>query len=322
MQRDQEAGSQRVLKGRLVGFLESMWYRPRLYHRAVSAILLPLSLLYGALAYVRRVVTKRVDPGIAVVSIGNLVVGGSGKTPMIMTLASHFEDVAVVLRGYGRQSEGLVVVSRRGKIMCDVKASGDEAMEIAKTLPKASVIVDANRMRAIARAKALGAKAVFLDDGFSKVGIKKFEILLEPKHLPNTLPLPSGPFREFAIAKRFADCVLKEGRDFERIVQIDPEAESKRLLLVSAIANPVRLEPYLPKGVVGRYLLPDHTYFDKVSIEKAMVESGAEAILVTPKDFVKLEHFKLPTYQMRLQLRLFKEVEKEIKAYLKGYRDE
>ncbi len=285
----------------LVSFFENLYYRPKWYHRPVAILLLPLSLIYASLMWLRRVVAKPKKFGIPVVSVGNILVGGSGKTPFTIELAKRFEKPAVVLRGYGRKSSGFVVVSEWGKIKTEVERSGDEAMLLAKSLPNASVIVSSDRPEAIKRAEELGAKVVFLDDGFSKVGIKKYDILLYPPKIANTLPLPSGPFREFASARRYADLILTEGRDFSRIVTC--EGCDAPMLLVTAIANPQRLEPFLPEGLVkGRLILPDHAWFDKKEIEAAMNRAGVEKILTTEKDAVKLEKFGFETALLRLHL--------------------
>ena len=289
------------LKSAIVSFFENLYYRPRGYHWIVAFVLLPLSLLYGSVQWVRRRAIKPHDPGIPVVSIGNLQVGGSGKTPMTIALARHFDNVAVVLRGYGRKSRGLRVVSRRGRIECGVEEAGDEATLLARSLPKATVIVAEDRMAGIEKAKALEAKAVFLDDGFSKVGIQKFDILLQKPQIPNPLPLPSGPFREFLWERERADLLLREGRDFRRIVTCEGCDEAP-LMLVTAIADPARLEPYLPSNVVGRYILPDHAWFDEEAIRRAMAACGAEKILTTEKDRVKLEAFSLPTALLKLEI--------------------
>ncbi len=285
----------------LVSFFENLYYRPKWYHRPVAILLLPLSLIYASLMWLRRVVARPKKFGIPVVSVGNILVGGSGKTPFTIELAKRFEKPAVVLRGYGRKSSGLVVVSEWGKIKTEVERSGDEAMLLAKSLPNASVIVSSDRPEAIKRAEELGAKVVFLDDGFSKVGIKKYDILIYPPKIANTLPLPSGPFREFASARRYADLILVEGKDFSRIVTC--EGCDVPMLLVTAIANPQRLEPFLPEGLVkGRLILPDHAWFDKKEIEAAMNRVGVEKILTTEKDAVKLEKFGFETALLRLRL--------------------
>jgi tetraacyldisaccharide 4'-kinase len=298
-----------------------MYYRPSPYQYFIILLLLPLSLLYGAGMLVRRMAAMPKSYGIPIVSVGNLIVGGSGKTPFAIALAARYprEHVAIVSRGYGRESRGLVEVSREGEIAAAVEQSGDEPMLMAQSLPHASVIVAENRSEAIAYARSIGASLILLDDGFNRVDIKKFEILLFPEHIANPFPFPAGPMREFSFAKRYADLCLYEGKAFTRQVETDPY--EGKLLLVTAIANPKRLDPYLPKAVVGRVLLEDHAYFDETEIAKRMYECGADALLVTQKDAVKMAHFKLPVVQMRLKLDIEAEALQKIDLYIKKYKD-
>ncbi|MBD3791216.1 MAG: tetraacyldisaccharide 4'-kinase [Campylobacterales bacterium] len=295
---------------------EQLLFSPRWYHLPLIALLLPLSLLYGTLMWIRRVSASREDFGIPIVSIGNLIVGGSGKTPFAIALASGMEDVAIVSRGYGRKSKGLVEVSKNGKILARVEQSGDEPMLMALSLPRASVIVSEDRIAAITLARKQGAKLIILDDGFNRVGIKKFEVLLEPETIRNYLPFPAGPFREFWFTRKYADLVAREGRDFTRVVEID-QPRSK-MLLVTAIANPQRLEGYLPEEVVGKVCLRDHEYFDEGEIRKLMEEYGADSILCTSKDRVKMQDFYLPISELKLKLNIEDDIIKRIQSYIQS----
>ena len=90
---------------------------------------------------IRRLTPFKKSYAVPIVSIGNLIVGGSGKTPFVITLAKQYSNATIISRGYGRQSKGLVEVSKRGKILSNVFNSGDEAMLMATSLPNASVIV-------------------------------------------------------------------------------------------------------------------------------------------------------------------------------------
>jgi len=289
---------------KIVNFFENLFYRPKWYHWPIGVLLLPFSLLYACIMWIRRRIIKAKSFDIPIVSIGNLLVGGSGKTPMTIALAQKFKKPAVILRGYGRKSRGLIVVSEWGDIKVDVLISGDEAMLIARKLSNATVIVSEDRIEAIKKAKDMGAEIIFLDDGFSKVNIKKIEILLYPARTPNKLPLPSGPFREFFTEKRFADLILIEGKDFKRVVKcVDCD---KIMILVTAIANPERLNPYLPKDLIkGKFILPDHSWFEKSKIEAEMKKYGVDKILTTQKDAVKLEKFGFDMAILELEISLF-----------------
>ena len=253
---------------------------------------------------------------VPIISVGNLVIGGSGKTPFVISVASHFasREVTIESRGYGRRSVGLVEVSRRGEVLASVQQSGDEPMLMALSLPSASVIVSEDRGVGIDRAIELGAELIILDDGFNRVEISKLEILLEPQSLPNIMTLPSGPFREFGWSSRYAHLNLKEDIDFVRIVEY--ENLSPKMLLVTAIANPHRLDSYLPDGVIAEVYLADHAYFDRSKLIEMMELHGADSILTTQKDWVKMSGFKLPISLMKLKLQIKEQVFTDIRSYI------
>ncbi len=300
--------------GSVTEFFERLWYRPGASERLLSYTLWPLGVLYGSGMWLRRRLARRRRFPVPIVSVGNLLLGGTGKTPFVVALASRLDGVWIVSRGYGRKSRGLRVVSERGEILCDVEEAGDEAMLMARSLPWVGVIVSEDRGAGIEEAIRRGAKLILLDDGFNRVEIEKFEILLEPAEIPNRFVLPAGPFREFPFTAARADLCLKEGREYRRMVRFDNL--KPRMLLTTSIARPERLDSWLPEGVVGRYVLPDHAWFDETELRRAMAEHRADSLLVTEKDRVKLEQFKLPLSLMRLELAISEEVFEAVDRYI------
>ena len=298
-------------------FVEKMMFNPKWYHYIVIILLSPLSLVYGLYMYFRRLFVQKKS---FYLRIGNLVVGGSGKTPFVIELAARYEEVTVISRGYGRQSKGLKQVSNKGEVLCTVEESGDEAMLMALSLPHASVIVSENRSEAINLAKEHGAKVIVLDDGFNRVDIEKFEILLEPKEIKNYFPFPAGAFREFWFMNVSADLLIKEEVDFTR--EVTCEDLSAKMLLVTAISNPHRLDMYLPKNIVGKVYLEDHAYFDEADLKEQMIAYGAQTLLVTEKDSVKMTGFKLPLSKMKLKLDIKEEIFITIDKYIQTYNKE
>ena len=298
-------------------FFEAMFFKPKWYHYSVIVLLFPLSILYGTVMFIRRLISAKNHFTIPIVSVGNLQIGGSGKTPFVIALASRYQDVAIISRGYGRESRGLVEVSFKGKVVVDVKQSGDEPMLIAQSLPNASVIVSEDRMIAIELAMRAGAKLIILDDGFNRIEIQKYEILLEPAMTPNVLPFPAGPLREFSFVKRYADMVLKEEKDFKRVVSY--ENLHDKMLLVTAISNPERLQSYLPEGVVGKVYFADHTYFNETKLEKLIQQYKVSSLLVTQKDVVKMKDFKFPLSLMKLELVIDDEKLKLVDHYINNF---
>jgi tetraacyldisaccharide 4'-kinase len=297
----------------MINFFEKIYYETKWYHYFFILALLPFSLVYATINLFKAKLPKK-DFNIKIISIGNLIVGGSGKTPFAIELIKFFGDkkVAYISRGYGRKTKGLIVVKKDNKILCNVNKSGDEAMLVAKECD-CIVIVSENRSKAINLAKKMGVDLIILDDAFLKP-IKKFDILLEPKTITNFFPLPSGPFREFYFAKNRADLILKEDKDYKRVVTFNKVSEP--LLLVTAIANANRLNKFLPKNVVAKLILSDHSYFNKKDILDKMAQVGAKKIITTQKDYVKLEDFKLPTIILKLQLQIKKQALQKIKEYV------
>ena len=276
----------------------------------------------------KRAMAKEIEFGIPVISIGNIIVGGSGKTPVTINLASKYEDVCVILRGYGRTSKGLQIVSLRGKILLDVKSSGDEAMLLANSLPKATIIVSEDRTKAILKAKELACKIVFLDDGFSKYQISKFNILLRPKDEPtNIFCLPSGGYREPKSFYASADLELVEGRDFKRVITIKKDGKvcevPSKTLLLTAISKPKRLLEYLPKDI-KMVSFPDHYTFRKEDISKIQKEYKDFSVLTTGKVLVKLKEFKIKNlYLMDLEIEISSNVDFSLlDEYLDSFKKE
>lgn len=136
------------------------------------------SRLYGSLMNVRnalyeRGVFKSHSLGAKTVSIGNITIGGTGKTPLVALaaeiLAASGEKVCILTRGYGRADpKKRVLVSDGEKIISDVAEAGDEPFELAnKLLGKASVVADADRVAAARWAREkFGITAFVLDDAF------------------------------------------------------------------------------------------------------------------------------------------------------------
>jgi tetraacyldisaccharide 4'-kinase len=299
------------LKRFLVLWGERYLYHPSLIQRILSLFLLPLSWIYciGAYLRYRRSVPKSL--GIPIVSIGNLTVGGSGKTPVVIELARHFDKPAIVLRGYGRQSSGMVVVKDKTTILCDVIRSGDEAMLYAETLPSATVIVSEIRERGIAEAKAMGCEVVLLDDGYGKHSIKKLDLVIAVP-TPNPFCLPSGAYRE-RLWKGKDAIILMERVAFQRSVSIKKPTE--KMVLVTAIARPERLDPYLPE-VAEKIYFEDHHFFTQGELEMIFERTGATSLLVTSKDLVKMSSFKLPLSVLELSITLDETLITTVKDYV------
>ena len=299
------------MKKSLVFWVEEYFYNPNLFQKIISLSLLPLSWLYCFCMYIRFKTKKEEDFEIDIISVGNLNVGGSGKTPLVSTLALRYKNVAIVLRGYGRKSKGLYVIKDSNTILEDVSVSGDEAMIYAKKIPNAIVIVSEDRKKGILKAKEMGAKIVFLDDAYSKHDIKKLDLLIKVD-TKNQNCLPAGAFRERVWADK-KTITLIDGVDFKRVVTL--KNRCNKMSLVTAIARPQRLDKFLP-AVVAKNYFEDHHSFTKDELDEILKKDGSDSLLVTYKDLVKIESYGFPLSLLDLDMEVDERVFLIIDEYI------
>ena len=299
------------MKKSLVFWVEEYFYNPTLLQKLISLLLLPLSWLYCTVMWLRFKSKTSENFGVKIISVGNLSVGGSGKTPLVTALALKYENVAIVLRGYGRESQGLHVVKDKRTILCDVSVSGDEAMIYARKVSNAIVIVSEDRKKGILKAKEMGAEIIFLDDAYSKHDIQKLDLLIEVKSENNSC-IPSGPFRERLWSGKNA-VVLEDGVDFKRVVVVKDRCD--KMSLLTAIARPQRLDKYLPQ-VVSKNYFEDHHSFTRNELEDVLSKDSSDSLLVTYKDFVKVESFGLPLSLLDLDVEVDEKVCQIIGNYI------
>jgi len=141
---------------------------------------------------------------VPVISVGNINVGGTGKTPLVETIAKSLiakgYNTCVISRGYHRESKGLVVVSRGNGPEVSVAESGDEPFMLASLIPELQVIVNIDRVEAGRYAIAeMGTQVILLDDGFQHRSIARdldVVIVPAPEILQKEPVLPAGLLRE------------------------------------------------------------------------------------------------------------------------------
>ncbi len=177
-------------------------------HPVARAVLALPAMLYSGAVWIRNRYYDRPSSsrsvGIAVIAVGNLTVGGTGKTPVVQWLCRRLledgETPAVVTRGYGgRAGAGPLVVSRGRGPETSADHCGDEPYLLAETLDRVLVVAGSDRIAGAREAKRLGATVAVLDDGFQHRRLhRNLDILLLDRHFPlgNGRRLPAGPLRE------------------------------------------------------------------------------------------------------------------------------
>ncbi|HEY6421514.1 MAG TPA: tetraacyldisaccharide 4'-kinase [Candidatus Binataceae bacterium] len=155
--------------------------------------------------------------GVLTISVGNLTVGGSGKTPFAMFLAARLEarglKVGIASRGYGRKGivKGAVLVADGGELKVAPRDAGDEPVMMAKSFA-GPIAVARRRIDAVELLKSeCHVDAVILDDGFQHISLERdVDLLLVnvSRGFGNEWPLPAGPMREPLSAAKRADAVI------------------------------------------------------------------------------------------------------------------
>jgi len=259
-----------------------------------------------------------------VISVGNLSVGGSGKTPIVAALARMLVDMgqrpAILSRGYARRhaTDGVVVVSDGNRVREPVENSGDEPQMLARALPGVPVLVCADRHLAGRLAeKRFDATVMLLDDGFQHLALgRNVDVLVMPASDLDDAVLPSGRLREPLDAASSADCVLVPGslEDVSRVAAtfdrmpvfrvtnhfgslqgLDASAPSgTRVVAVAGIARPERFFTTLREQgfeIVRELRFPDHHWFSSDDLDRIRTiakEASADLIVATEKDAVRV----------------------------------
>jgi tetraacyldisaccharide 4'-kinase len=161
-----------------------------------------------------------------VISVGNLTVGGAGKTPCVAFLARFLRnkgyEVAILSRGYNRESRGRIEVSNGREILCGPNESGDEPFLLAKSCPGARVVVDRDRYAAGKWLEERARISVFiLDDGYQHLRLARDLnlLLIDASDPPDQAKMiPFGRLREPMAAMRRADAVIvtRSDQPFDR----------------------------------------------------------------------------------------------------------
>lgn len=298
-------------------WLEQYWYQLTLWH----VLLLPFSLLFGILASLRRFLyilhlLPVIKLPVPVIVIGNITVGGTGKTPLVIWLANYLQEAGfkpgIVSRGYGGSNIGPLTVTRQSS----PALVGDEPVLLAR---RCRCPVWVGRKRSAAAKALLNAhpecNVVLSDDGLQHYRLHRdveIAVVDSERKFGNGLPLPAGPLREMVSRLDSVDAVVVHdgdptaratagsfamhlaGETFYNLLNPDFKAvaadlSGKKIYAVAGIGNPQRFFRHLQElGLtVSARPFPDHFPYQPEDLQAP----DADAIIMTEKDAVKCEKF-------------------------------
>lgn len=284
------------------------WYQNDNVSKAIAFALTPLSLFYAAGHFFHHVFKKPYISKIPVLCVGNIVVGGAGKTPTVLSLIDLIKahDLAknpvILTRGYGGTKKGPFLIDLKAH---DFRDTGDEAILLAK---KAPVIVGAERDESAKMAEALGHDLIIMDDGMQNPGLKKdliFCVVDGKTKLGNNRLVPAGPMREplqkalnrvdaFIVNRPDKDFKLSEKPHFNAFIETrwQPK-EGRKYIGFSGIALPEKFKnTLLEQGtdLLDFMSFADHHAFSTEDIQNLKKKAEAEnaQLITTEKDFVRI----------------------------------
>ena len=290
---------------------------PRFWWQPGRGLLLsPLAALYGAVAAVRLRRPGR-RAGVPVICVGNLTVGGAGKTPAALAVgrllfAAH-ERPFFLSRGYGGRLAGPVLVNRSVHRAADV---GDEPLLLARLAP---TIVARNRVAGAQLARFEGASAIVMDDGFQNPALHKDLAILVidgRRGIGNGRVLPAGPLRAplaSQMARAHALMIVGPAADSAAAVaelgrkrglplfhaRLEPDRQTlaalagRRILAFAGIADPDKFFVTLAEAgltVVERHGFADHHRFTAADAQTLTARAQSENLMLvtTEKDQARM----------------------------------
>ena len=277
-----------------------------------ATLLTPVSWAYAAGAALHRAIRTAHKAPIPVLCIGNLVVGGAGKTPVAISVAARLiangKSVHFLSRGYGGREAGPLLVDPEQH---DAAAVGDEPLLLARTAP---CWVARDRAAGVRAAADGGADIVVMDDGFQNPGIHKDISLLVidgETGFGNGRLLPAGPLRESVQSGlRRADAVVLLGGDNAGVGAMIPQAtpvlratikplpppdllNGGRVYAFAGIGRPEKFFATLDAlkcRIAGRQIFPDHHPYTKREIDVVLdrAQQAGALPVTTEKDHLRL----------------------------------
>ncbi len=273
-----------------------------------GVILFPFSLLYWLIFQIKRTLTKK-HKLIYSIAVGNIVAGGTGKSPIVMYLSEKISQTAIITRGYGSNFKGFAQLKHKGSL-------SDEVNMYLRNCDT-PVICGKNRLEQIKRYnKILGNRILILDDGlqyFPLIPTMKICLLDSQCPFGNGFLLPAGILREPPHVLKKMDIILIKGtKHISEIEKIDipkfhfnykikgifnikgvkTELKRSAAYTLTSIGNPLsffKTVKELGFSIKRSFVFPDHHYYKKGDIDKLPKDLP---ILTTEKDIVKLTEYE------------------------------
>jgi len=293
-----------------------------------SFILFPFSLLIQFLFFFKNIFLKTKKISIPVICVGNIYLGGTGKTPLsieIVRILKTFNMAPVLVKKF-------------------YKDQFDE-IDLIKS-KNIEIIKNSSRYVALKEAEERGFKSIVLDDGFQDLSIYKDLSILcfnEKQLIGNGFTIPAGPLREPLSALRRSKIILingKKNEDFEnKIKSINNEINifyskyiaqnsnkflNENILAFAGIGNPENFFDLLKENNINvekKISFPDHYNYSKKELDKLLKISKENnlKLLTTEKDFFRIKHFNITDIDyLTIKLEIINEelFEKELKKHL------
>lgn len=314
--------------------IEKSWYKkPGL----LSILLLPLSVLFWLISTLRALfyklnILKAFKAHVPVIVVGNISVGGNGKTPFVIWLAEYLQQqglkVAVISRGYGGQSDSYPLLVTE---QTTTTQAGDEPVLIKRRLG-CVVMVGPDRQASIKKLEQHDIDVIISDDGMQHYKMPRaieFCIIDSKRRFGNGFLIPAGPLRELPSRINSVDLAIENGGDSLLSYQLATsgfysvknkefaENTPNEGIAVSAIGSPKRFEKSLE--ALGKKLIECKHFRDHHAYtEQDFIETESNAVFMTEKDAVKCQQFaKNNWYYLKVDATPTKELIEQINQLLK-----
>lgn len=297
--------------------IENIWYQPK--HKG-RFFLLPLSYLYQLIFNINKYYKLQYQKtlSIPVVVVGNISIGGTGKTPLVIYLAQQLKQQGlkpcIISRGYKGKSKiwPLLVTPETNVTLC-----GDEAKLIANNT-QLPVIVGANRVDNIGYAqKICDCNIIISDDGLQHYAMQRdieIAVIDAKRRHGNRLLLPAGPLREPIKRLQNIDLIVCNGTSNEineHTMTLNPQLisalssteslplEKQEVIVMTGIGNPSRFISSIKSLdfiITHQALFSDHYHFTQQDLDLIRNQYPLTPIIMTEKDAVKCQQYQTENF--------------------------